>query len=85
MEKKLILRDYLAGDRTHLANERTILAYLRTSLAFIGVGAFVIRFYESQFYIIILAIISIIIGIVMFFYGISRFNKYKNHINKRMN
>lgn len=29
---KLILRDYLALDRTHLANERTLLAYIRTAL-----------------------------------------------------
>lgn len=29
---KIILRDYLALERTKLANERTFMAYLRTSL-----------------------------------------------------
>jgi len=84
MEKKLILRDYLAGDRTHLANERTLLAYFRTALAFIGVGAFLIRFYPEQIYVLVSAVIFIILGIGMFIFGTSRFNKVKNHIDKRL-
>lgn len=31
-KKDLILRDYLAIDRTKLANSRTLLAYLRTAM-----------------------------------------------------
>lgn len=30
--EEIILRDYLALDRTYLANERTLLAYVRTAL-----------------------------------------------------
>ncbi len=43
----MILRDYLAADRTALANERTLLAYLRTALGLGGVAAAVIHFSES--------------------------------------
>ncbi len=42
----LVLRDYLAAQRTVLANERTVLAYLRTTFAlFIG-GASLVQFFD---------------------------------------
>ncbi len=44
--EELILRDYLAADRTVLANERTYLAYIRTALAFAIAGASLIHFLE---------------------------------------
>lgn len=84
MEKKLILRDYLAGDRTHLANERTLLAYWRTALAFAILGPIMIKFFPST-NSLILAIIFMIFGIGLFIFGISRFYKVKKHINKRLN
>ncbi|MFO7655175.1 MAG: DUF202 domain-containing protein, partial [Candidatus Krumholzibacteriia bacterium] len=31
-ENELIVRDYLARQRTHLANDRTLLSYIRTAL-----------------------------------------------------
>jgi putative membrane protein len=37
-EKQLILRDYLAIDRTLLANESSLLAYIRTSLTMLVAG-----------------------------------------------
>ncbi len=82
MAEKWIRRDYLAQDRTHLANERTLLAYLRTSLAFLALGALLIKFLPTPFYISI-AIVSIIFGIVVIAYGTKRFLKYKKHINSR--
>ena len=45
--EELILRDYLALDRTVLANERTFLSYVRTALAFAGGGVALIQFVES--------------------------------------
>jgi putative membrane protein len=38
VEQELIIRDYLARQRTTLANERTLLAYIRTSLYFLVSG-----------------------------------------------
>ena len=37
-EQELIIRDYLARQRTTLANDRTLLAYIRTSLYFLVSG-----------------------------------------------
>ncbi len=37
-EKELIIRDYLARQRTTLANQRTLLSYIRTSLYFLVSG-----------------------------------------------
>ncbi len=46
-QEELILRDFLAIDRTVLANERTFLAYVRTSLAFLVVGGTLFQFFDS--------------------------------------
>jgi putative membrane protein len=37
-EQELIVRDYLARQRTTLANDRTLLSYIRTSLYFLVSG-----------------------------------------------
>jgi putative membrane protein len=37
-ENELIVRDYLARQRTNLANDRTLLSYIRTSLYFLVSG-----------------------------------------------
>ena len=46
-EQDLILRDYLAADRTALANETTFLAYLRTVLALVAGGVSLVHFFDS--------------------------------------
>jgi putative membrane protein len=38
LEQELIVRDYLAIQRTKLANDRTLLSYIRTSLYFLVSG-----------------------------------------------
>ncbi|UZD23277.1 DUF202 domain-containing protein [Algoriphagus halophytocola] len=38
LERELIIRDYLARQRTTLANKRTLLAFVRTSLYFLVSG-----------------------------------------------
>ena len=45
--EELILRDYLAADRTTLANERTLMAYIRTSIAQAAAGGSLIHFLTS--------------------------------------
>ncbi|MCH7400500.1 YidH family protein [Belliella kenyensis] len=37
-EEQMIVRDYLARQRTTLANDRTLLSYIRTSLYFLVSG-----------------------------------------------
>lgn len=48
-EEKIILRDYLAMQRTTLANERTLFAYIRTSLYLIlgGIGLIEVDVFSS--------------------------------------
>ncbi|WP_373524217.1 DUF202 domain-containing protein [Aquiflexum sp.] len=37
-DNELIIRDYLARQRTYLANDRTLLSYIRTALYFLVSG-----------------------------------------------
>jgi putative membrane protein len=46
-QEELIVRDYLAADRTALACERTFLAYIRTALAIAAAGGSLIHFLNS--------------------------------------
>ena len=44
----MILRDFLAIDRTKLANERTLLGYVRTSLSLLLSGIGFIQFVDAS-------------------------------------
>lgn len=71
---QLILRDFLAIDRTVLANERTFLAYNRTALTLIAVGASFIKFFESAaFEAVGWAFLPV--GVFTFAYGLYRYRK----------
>ncbi len=78
-EKQLILRDHLAIDRTILANESTFLAYIRTSLALVIGGAGVIKFFPSD-YSLIIAFPFILGGAVTFLLGLKRYSKMATDI-----
>ncbi len=43
-KEDMMLRDYLAADRTVLSNERTLLSYVRTAMALAGGGVALIHF-----------------------------------------
>jgi putative membrane protein len=45
--RRLVLRDYLAVERTRLANERTLLAYLRTAFGLLAGGATLLHFFDD--------------------------------------
>ena len=44
---EMILRDYLALDRTILANERTLLAYLRTFIGTFSAGIVIVKLLDT--------------------------------------
>ena len=79
--KTIDRRDRLARDRTHLANERTMLAYSRTGLAFAVSGAFLIKFFPSK-YLMLLAFTTILVGLILFTYGIVRYIKLRREIDE---
>lgn len=88
---EIILRDYLALERTRLANERTLLAYSRTSLymllggiAFLEMNDFTqIRWIGAT--AILLSIILMILGVYRYFqikYRLSDYYKRSTHDNE---
>ena len=72
----MILRDYLAVDRTILSNQNTFLAYIRTALTLFVVGLTFIKFFGG----VLIAIIGwtfIPIGIATFIVGMLRYNRLR--------
>ncbi len=45
--EQMILRDYLAVDRTIMTNETSFLSYVRTALTLIAAGATMIKFFSE--------------------------------------
>ena len=58
-KEQMILRDFLAADRTLLANERTLLAYIRTGISLLVVAISLIKLFDS--------ILTDILGIIFIF------------------
>ena len=50
MNKDLVLREYLAIERTKLANERSLLTYIRTGLYFLVAGSTLGYVVDSPFW-----------------------------------
>ena len=76
-KEDLILRDYLAADRTVLANESTFLAYVRTALTFFIAGVTFIRFFDSLL-IEVVGWLFIPLGIAIFALGLWRYKRMKD-------
>lgn len=47
--EQMILRDYLAVDRTMMTNETSFMSYVRTSLTLIAAGATLIKFFHDPY------------------------------------
>lgn len=82
-EPELILRDYLAIERTKLANVRTLFAYIRTSLYLLTAGIGILQI-ESISRLHWLAWVCIIAGIILFFFGFILYFQMRNHLTKYM-
>lgn len=70
--QEMILRDYLAADRTALANERLLLSYVRTALATTGAGAALLHFQAGPWSVAMGGILAIG-GIAICALGLHRF------------
>lgn len=77
--EELILRDYLALERTKLANVRTLFAYIRTSLYLLTAGIGILQI-ESISHLDGLAWVCIISGVILFFLGFIRYWQIKRHL-----
>jgi putative membrane protein len=80
-DQKVILRDYLAIERTRLANERTLLSYIRSSL-YLLLGS--IAFYQLKEFsnFEYLALTAIIFSGIFFMIGVYRFMLLKRSLKR---
>lgn len=78
-DEEVILRDYLAIERTRLANERTLLSYIRSSLYLLlgGIAFFQLKDIPNFKY---LAIVSLVFSAIFFVIGIYRFTLLKKSL-----
>ena len=79
LKENIILRDYLALERTKLANERTLFAYLRTSLYLIlaGIAFIQLKDFDSIKW---LGYLSLIFSVILLIIGILRYY----HLNRKL-
>lgn len=77
----IILRDYLALERTRLANERTLLSFIRTSLYMLlgGIAFLQVHGFDSIKWI---GYFSLAISFAIMVIGLLRFYQLKNRLMK---
>jgi putative membrane protein len=68
----MILRDWLALDRTVLANKRTFLAYGRTAIAMMALGIAFVKLIHHRFFEVS-GFVLIALAVVVFFVGLWEF------------
>lgn len=80
-DDEVILRDYLAIERTRLANERTLLSYIRSSLYLLlgGIAFFQLKDFPDFKY---LAILSLVFSALFFIIGLYRFILLKKSLKR---
>jgi putative membrane protein len=78
-QEELIVRDYLAADRTALANERTFLAYVRTALAIAAAGGSLIHFLNSLAWDV-LGVLLLVVAVFTLAWGVSQFRHYNRRL-----
>ena len=80
-DQEVILRDYLAIERTRLANERTLLSYIKSSLYLLlgGITALQLKSYPELEY---LGIIALVFSAIFIFIGIYRFMILKRSLKR---
>jgi len=77
---KMILRDYLAFDRTILANYRTMLAFYRTALASFGAGLTLIEVFKENATLVVLGAVAIGVSVLCVLYGSYSFISTKKRL-----
>lgn len=80
-KEKIILRDYLALERTTLANERTLFSYIRTSLYLVigGIGLLKLEDFRSLSW---LGSVALVISGLLIVYGLIRYFMLKRKLHK---
>jgi len=69
-KNSIILRDYLARDRTILANRRTLLSFVRTSLGLISAGVAMVKLLDKGTFFYTLGFIFCVLSPIVLVWGI---------------
>lgn len=80
-ENTLIVRDFLARQRTKLANDRTLLAYIRTSLYFIVSGTALVKVTDLE-NVKELGYLSFLISFLLLMVGFFSYFRVRKKIRK---
>lgn len=80
--EEMILRDYLAVDRTMLANEASFMSYIRTALTLIAAGATLIKFFDGNPFFQILGWGFVAIGGWLVVHGYNRFSRVDDVLHR---
>jgi putative membrane protein len=73
IENNLIVRDFLARQRTKLANDRTLLAYIRTSLYFLVSGTALVKVEDLEnvkefgYLSFLISVLLVVLGFLNYF------------------
>jgi putative membrane protein len=73
LENNLIVRDFLARQRTKLANDRTLLAYIRTSLYFLVSGTALVKVEDLEnvkefgYLSFLISVLLVVLGFLNYF------------------
>lgn len=80
-DDEVILRDYLAIERTRLANERTLLSYIRSSLYLLlgGIAFFQLKDFPNFKF---LGLLSLFFSALFLFIGVYRFVLLKKSLKR---
>ena len=78
---RIILRDFLALERTSLANERTLFSYIRTSLYLVlgGIALIQLEKFEKLSW---LGYVAFAVSGLMIIYGLIRYFKLRSKLQK---
>jgi putative membrane protein len=74
-EEKMILRDYLAADRTKMANERTLMAFLRTALVIFATAITILKLFPDDQILFVVGLLFLPISALVLFFGLRSYIK----------
>ncbi len=80
--ERMILRDYLAVDRTIMTNETSFMSYVRTALTLIAAGATLLKFFDTDTLTQITGWVFIVVGGWLSIHGYIKFQKTDQILRK---
>ncbi|SFB41167.1 YidH family protein [Algoriphagus aquimarinus] len=81
LERELIIRDYLARQRTTLANDRTLLSFIRTALYFLVSGTALFEVKELD-HVRDLGYLAFGLSLVFLLIGIANYFRVRKKLKK---